>query len=170
MVKEAPSSFWDLRKRDVERSPKQALQALLLRVRQAPPTRLYDAVEEGVPTRMVLLLAEAFGNTTASAMNLIGVSETTFRRKEEAQEPLPELAGHRVMGFLRLVVLLQRLLEESGDPARLADFDLEAWVSDWMRESLPELDGKTPAGMLRNPEGQRIVEDLLLRMRGGLPA
>lgn len=36
-----PGSFWNLRKRDVERNPKQALRALLLRVRQAPPTRLY---------------------------------------------------------------------------------------------------------------------------------
>ena len=74
------------------------------------------------------------------------------------------------MGFLRIVATLQRLLEESGDPKLMADFDLEGWVSEWIRHPLPELDGKTPAEMLRNPEGQRAVEELLDRMRGGLPA
>ena len=38
------------------------------------------------------------------------------------------------------------------------------------REPLPELGNKTPAEMLRNPEGQRAVELVLERMRGGLPA
>jgi uncharacterized protein (DUF2384 family) len=98
------------------------------------------------------------------------VSQTTFRRKEEAKEPLPDVAGHRVMGFLRAATTLHRLLEESGDAHLLKDFDLESWIARWMREELPELGGRTPAEMLRNPEGQRAVEEVLERMRGGLPA
>ena len=39
-----------------------------------------------------------------------------------------------------------------------------------MQEVLPELNGKTPADMLRNPEEMRAVEHLLERMRGCLPA
>lgn len=166
----APASFWHLDPREIERQPRLALKALLMRIKDGPPTRLYDAVELGVPTRIVPLLAGAFGGTSASFMSLIGVSETTFRRKEEAGEPLPEVAGHRVMGLLRIVALLVRLLEESGDPQGLAEFDLEAWVGAWLHEPLPALAGKTPAEMLRNPEGQRLVEEQLQRMRGGLPA
>jgi uncharacterized protein (DUF2384 family) len=74
------------------------------------------------------------------------------------------------MGFLRVVATLRRLLEESGDADLQKGFDLEGWVAQWMREQLPELGGKTPAEMLRNPEGQRAVEQVLERMRGGLPA
>lgn len=73
------------------------------------------------------------------------------------------------MGFLRIVAQLQRLLEESGDP-EVARFDLESWMREWMREPLPQFRGKTPADMLRNPKGQRAVEELLERMRGGLAA
>ena len=167
---DVPFAFWEVKKRDLERHPKVALQSLLYRVKECPPVRLFDVVERGVPTDVVLLLAGAFGNSAAWAMNLIGVSETTFRRKEEANEPLPEVAGHRVMGFLRIVATLQRLLDESGDAALVAAFDLEGWVSDWIRNPLPELGGKTAAEMLRNPEGQRAVVELLERMRGGLPA
>jgi uncharacterized protein (DUF2384 family) len=101
---------------------------------------------------------------------LIGVSPTTFRRKEEAKERLPDVAGHRLMGYLRVVATLRKLLEESGDPEAMKSFDVQAWVAQWVRVALPELGGKTPAEMLRNPEGQRAVEQVLERMRGGLVA
>jgi uncharacterized protein (DUF2384 family) len=119
---------------------------------------------------LVYVIAGATGEPVNAVMDLIGVSQTTFRRKEETKEPLPDVAGHRVMGFLRVAATLRRLLEESGDAEQLKSFDLEAWVAQWMREPLPALAGKTPAEMLRNPEGQRAVEQVLERMRGGLPA
>jgi len=60
-------------------------------------------------------------------------------------------------GFLRAAATLRRLLQESADGQRLKEFDLESWIAGWMREELPELWVKTPAEMLRNPEGQRAV-------------
>jgi putative toxin-antitoxin system antitoxin component (TIGR02293 family) len=139
-------------------------------VNASPSVLLYDFVEAGVPTDLVHVIAGATGEGAKEVMDLIGVSPTTFRRKEEANEPLPDVAGHRVMGFLRVAAKLRKLLEESGDPEQLKDFDVEGWVTHWMREKLPELGGKTPAELLRNPEGQRAVEEVLERMRGGLPA
>ena len=161
---------WDVKSRGGVRDPRGAFQALVHRVKETSSLSLYDAVERGVPTSVVQLIANAFEGSRESVMDLIGVSETTFRRKEEAKEPLPEIAGHRVMAFLRIVAKLQRLLEESGDPEQLASFNLESWVKAWIGEPLPEFGDKTPADMLRNPEGQRAVEELLERMRGGLPA
>ena len=149
---------------------RRAFHDLVGRVMASPGVTLFDAVEAGVPTYMVHVIAAATGEAVNSVMDLIGVSQTTFRRKEEANEPLPDVAGHRVMGLLRVVATLRRLLAESGDPALLKTFDLDAWVAQWMREPLPDLSGKTPAEMLRNPEGQRAVEQVLERMRGGLPA
>lgn len=150
--------------------PRRHFSALVTRVTASPGVTLYDAVEAGVPTAMVDLIAGATGETAAQVMEMIGVSPTTFRRKDEAGEPLPEAAGHRVMGFLRVAATLRRLLDESGDAEQLAHFDLETWLARWMREPLPEFAGKTPAEMLRNPEGQRAIEQVLERMRGGLPA
>ena len=143
---------------------------LIDRVIASPGVVLFDAVEAGVPTDLVHVIAGATGAAASDVMELIGVSQTTFRRKEEAGEPLPDVAGHRVMGFLRVAATLRKLLQESGDPQQLKTFDLEGCVSHWMREQLPELGGKTPAELLRNPEGQRAVEQVLERMRGGLPA
>lgn len=144
--------------------------ALIERVANSPGIVLFDAVEAGVPTFLVYLIAGATGQSVATVMEMIGVSATTFRRKDEAKEPLPEVAGHRVMGFLHIAATLRRLLEESGEPTQLKEFDLEAWLVEWMREELSELGGKTAAEMLRNPEGLRAVEQVLERMWGGLPA
>lgn len=137
---------------------------------ECPSVPLFDAVEAGGPTDLVNVIAGATGEPVGSVMALIGVSLTTFRRKEEANEPLPDVAGHRVMAFLRVTATLRRLLEESGDAEATKDFDLEARLARWMKEWLPELGGKTPAERLRDPEGQRAVEQVLERMRGGLPA
>jgi putative toxin-antitoxin system antitoxin component (TIGR02293 family) len=168
-----PAQFWAIEFKRQRASPqtwRRAFHALVDRVIASPGVVLFDAVESGVPTHMVDLIAGATGEPVARVMDVIGVSQTTYRRKDEAREPLPDAAGHRVMGFLRVMATLRRLLEESGDPQQLARFDLEAWIAGWMREPLPELGGKTPAEMLRNPEGQRAVEQVLERMRGGLPA
>jgi putative toxin-antitoxin system antitoxin component (TIGR02293 family) len=168
-----PKQFWltDFKRHNAtQQSSRKAFHALVDRVRASPGVVLYDAVESGVPTYMVDMIAGATGEAATHVMDVIGVSPTTYRRKDEAREPLPDAAGHRVMGFLRVMATLRRLLEESGDPAQLAAFDLDTWMAGWMREPLPELGNKTPGEMLRNPEGQRAVEQVLERMRGGLPA
>lgn len=168
-----PRTFWVVhikRQNATLKDWRRAFDDLVGRVVASPGVTLFDAVEAGVPTYLVNVIAGATGEAVTNIMDIIGVSQTTFRRKEEANEPLPDVAGHRVMGFLRVAATLRRLLEESGDPDQLKDFDLDAWVAQWMREPLPELGSKTPAEMLRNPEGQRAVEQVLERMRGGLPA
>ncbi len=168
-----PRQFWAIGFKRQTASPqnwRRAFHALVDRVIASPGVVLFDAVESGVPTHLVDLIAGATGEAATRVMDLIGVSQTTYRRKDEAHEPLPDAAGHRVMGFLRVMATLRRLLDESGDPEQLTTFDLETWGARWMREPLPEFGGKTPAEMLRNPEGQRAVEQILERMRGGLPA
>ncbi len=168
-----PRTFWVVQIKRPNASAKEwrrAFHDLVGRVIESSGVTLFDAVEAGVPTYLVNVIAGATGEAVTDVIDIIGVSQTTFRRKEEANEPLPDVAGHRVMGFLRVAATLRRLLEESGDPEQLKDFDLEGWVAQWMRERLSDLGGKTPAEMLRNPEGQRAVEQVLERMRGGLPA
>lgn len=146
------------------------LRALVIRVSESTGVVLFNAVEAGVPTHVVKMIAGATGESVTAIMNLVGVSQSTFLRKEVAKEPLPDVAGHRIMGYLRVVATLRSLLDESGDPEQMKDFDLEGWVAQWMHEELPDLGGKTPAEMLRNPEGLRAVEQVLERMRGGLVA
>lgn len=168
-----PQAFWavPLKRRHASMPQwRHALRDLVGRVMNSTGVTLFEAVEAGVPTFLVHVIAGATGESLTEVLGLIGVSPTTFRRKEAADEPLPEVAGHCVVGLLRVAATLRRLLDESGDPALLKDFDMEGWLVRWMRQLLPELGGKTPAQLLRNLEGQRAVEQVLQRMRGGLAA
>jgi hypothetical protein len=38
---------------------------------------------------------------------------------------------------------------------------MEEWVTQWLDEKLPALDGKTPREAVRTPEGREKVEELL---------
>jgi putative toxin-antitoxin system antitoxin component (TIGR02293 family) len=168
-----PKHFWDVsvnRRSASAQTWRSALQTLVVRVMVSDDVQLFEAVERGVPTLVVDLIAGATKQPAAWVMDLVGVAPTTFKRKDEAHEPLPEAAGQRVMGLLRVMATLRRALEESGDAQSLAGFDQEAWFAQWLKEPLAELKHKTPAEMLRNAEGQRALSKLIERMRGGLPA
>ena len=106
----------------------------------------------------------------ASHRSTPGSRSSADCRTDEAGEVLPKVIGHRAMGLLHVAAALRRLMEESGDPAQLKDFDLDAWLAEWLREPLSELGHRTPIELLRNPEGLRAVEQVLERMRGGLAA
>lgn len=149
---------------------RRALQTLVQRIMASDDVALFEALEMGVPTALVDLIAAATNEPVTRVLEVIGVAPTTFKRKDEAHESLPDAAGQRVMGLLRVMATLQRALEESGDPEQVAAFDLEAWMAQWLKEPLAELRNKTPAEMLRNSEGQRALEQIIERMRGGLPA
>jgi putative toxin-antitoxin system antitoxin component (TIGR02293 family) len=169
----APKHFWDItiQRRGADREVwRRAMQALVKRVNAASDVQLFDAVELGVPTFMVDVIAGATGESTARVLDMVGVAATTFKRKDDANEALPEAAGQRVMGLLRVMATLQRALNESGDAEALTTFDLEAWLAQWLKEPLAALQNKTPAEMLRNAEGQRALGQIIERMRGGLPA
>ncbi|WP_425057409.1 MbcA/ParS/Xre antitoxin family protein [Roseateles toxinivorans] len=59
------------------------------------------------------------------------------------------------------------MIEESGSTQ---DVDaLSTWLDTWLAEPLPELGGATPTQAWTSEDGQRQVETLLERMRGGLP-
>ena len=169
----APSiGFWT-RARRGHMSPaasRAALFDLIVRVQRSPSIVLYEAVEEGVPTYLVDLIARVTRMQPSRVIEMLGLSPTTLRRKELANKPLPDLVGHRIMGLLRIAATLRRMLGQDREPALEATFDFESWLGDWLLRARPELSGRTPAHLLHNPEGLRVLEQVVERMSGGLPA
>lgn len=168
-----PTSFWKrhLAKRPGSDSARvKAFNAIVRDVGQATPVELFSATKEGVPSLLVELIESAFRWPQNFVTSVIGVAPTTYTRKRDAGEDLPEVVGQRVVSILRLEATLKRLLEESGDPDALKHFDVNHWFSQWLLEPQPEIHGMQPAHLLWNQDGVRALELLLERMRGGLPA
>lgn len=167
-----PSNFWRTARgrhgRPSTTASRRIFADLVGQVLNAPAADLFEALEVGVPTYVVDLIASATQQPASLVMDMIGISPRAFRRREQANEPLPDVVGHRVMGFLRLAATIQQVLDESGDPEALPNFDLGGWLGNWLQQAQPQLGGRTPAQLLRNPEGLRLLEQGIQRKQAGV--
>lgn len=64
----------------------------------------------------------------------------------------------------RLVSLVQRIVNESGNPE---GFDAHAWTLDWLTHPVPALGMARPAEYMQTEEGLVLVERLLLQVQSG---
>lgn len=65
---------------------------------------------------------------------------------------------------LALATLVQRLVDESGNPL---GFDALTWTKHWLDRPVPALGGARPAEYMATAEGRALVETLVLRMQSG---
>ena len=63
-----------------------------------------------------------------------------------------------------LATLVQRVVDESGDPV---GFDALAWTTRWLDRPAPALGGARPAELMATSEGRALVAALVLRMQSG---
>ena len=73
-----------------------------------------------------------------------------------------ETADRRV-----LVAMVLRILGASS--SEMSSGDLERWTEAWMHAPNAQLRDKTPADVLREPNGAERIQALLEAVRGGLP-
>lgn len=62
--------------------------------------------------------------------------------------------------IVSLSALVQRMVEESGDPI---GFDSQAWLQDWLVSPVPALGNRRPLDFLNEPGGVEVVRSILLR-------
>lgn len=94
----------------------------------------------------------------------LNLKTATVNRKAARNEALSIEDSERVVGLVKLVGQLEAMVEESGDPA---GFDAPEWLSRWLREPLPALDGDKPINLLDTMEGQALVARALAQMQSG---
>ncbi|WP_175017238.1 antitoxin Xre/MbcA/ParS toxin-binding domain-containing protein [Burkholderia aenigmatica] len=64
----------------------------------------------------------------------------------------------------RLVNLVQKMVNESGDPE---GFDTRKWLCTWLHEEVPSLGWKKPVTYLDTTDGEELVSKTLLSMQTG---
>lgn len=84
-------------------------------------------------------------------------------RKAREDEP-PSADEARALGVASLIVQVQAMIEESGNPAC---FDATRWVERWLDRPLPALGGQRPTELMDTPDGRTLVHDIVARMQSG---
>lgn len=76
------------------------------------------------------------------------------------RQPEGDRAGH----IARLVGIVQKMVEESGDPT---GFDAAHWTAAFLARPNHALGGQPPSEYMTTEEGRAIVERLVLSMQSG---
>ena len=94
----------------------------------------------------------------------IGMPRATADRKLREKQVLSRNETEGVLGMIRLIGQVDRMVKESGNPE---GFDAAKWVAAWLERPHPALGGRRPAQLMDTGEGRGIVSDLIARMQSG---
>lgn len=128
------------------------------------PLRRVQLIKQGLPATLPAAMAERMGLARERLYLTLALPRATIERKARESRPLSPDESARVLGLGRMVGQVQRMVEESGDPA---GFDAGAWLALWLDKPLPALDGMRPAELMDTTEGQALVGNLLSRIQTG---
>jgi len=116
----------------------------------------HELVSSGLPAKCVLHFKKSSGFTNVEVSELLGISEKTFFRWQDAPDnQIDPVSSDRLYRSAKILALATEVLED-GDEARA-----------WLNEPQMELGDKIPRALLTTDAGTRQVEDLLLRMEHG---
>jgi putative toxin-antitoxin system antitoxin component (TIGR02293 family) len=123
-----------------------------------------DIVKEGVPARLLAVIAEDMAITKDKLYDIIGLPRTTANRKLHGGKTLSQDESERALGIARLIGQVSTIVQESGTPE---GFDAAQWVAEWLNQPHPVLAGRRPAELMDTADGRSIVVDLISRMQSG---
>ncbi|QJE03168.1 DUF2384 domain-containing protein [Massilia forsythiae] len=98
---------------------------------------------------------------------MFGIAQATVTRKALKQQAMSVDESAKIVGMAKLVGQVETMLEQSGDPELMRDFDAPKWLARWIEEPSPALGDKRPAEYMDTIEGQEMVSRLLSMMQTG---
>jgi putative toxin-antitoxin system antitoxin component (TIGR02293 family) len=128
------------------------------------PQMRISQIRQGIPASTINSLSTRMGMTKETLLASLGLSRATISRKEREATMLSKDESERVLGVETLIGTVQKMVEQSGDPA---GFDAAQWLSAWLTSPVPALGGATPASYLDTFEGQKMVGELLAMSQSG---
>jgi putative toxin-antitoxin system antitoxin component (TIGR02293 family) len=136
----------------------------LMAVHAMDPMQRVALVRAGVPSILLVRLAEKMAISKEQLYATIGVPRATASRKVREQKTLNPDESERLLGIARLVGQVESMVRDSGNAE---DFDAAKWVAAWLQAPQAALGGQRPAELMDTAEGRELVSDLLARMQSG---
>ena len=131
---------------------------------RAEPVDRIEFIKAGVSARKVKYFITELHFDQNVMLEALSLKTATVNRKAARDEVLSAEDSERVVGLAKLVGQLEALVEDAGGSD---DFDAPAWLSRWLREPLPALNGAKPVDFLDTMEGQTLVARALAQIQSG---
>lgn len=123
-----------------------------------------ELAKQGLAATLVQQVAADMGMDTASLLRALGLPKSAVTRKVNTNKALNIGGSERLLGVMRLVGQVQRMVKQSGTPK---GFDAGVWVGEWLERPLPALDGRKPTDYMDTAAGQALVSQLLGQVQSG---
>mgnify|MGYP000864361981 FL=1 len=121
-------------------------------------------LKAGVPATQLSELAAAMGIPRQKLFGWVGMSSATAKRRLRADAVLSMSEGERLLGVMRLIGLVEKIVVESGNPE---NFDAARWAARWLDRPNAALGGRSPGEFVDTEDGRQIVASLISRMQSG---
>jgi putative toxin-antitoxin system antitoxin component (TIGR02293 family) len=128
------------------------------------PMERVQIVKEGVPARLLALIAEDMAITKDKLYDTLGMARATANRKLRDRSLLSQDESERALGIARLIGQVSTVVQESGTTE---GFDAAQWVAEWLDQPHPVLGGRRPAEFMDTSDGRGIVFDLIAKTQSG---
>jgi putative toxin-antitoxin system antitoxin component (TIGR02293 family) len=134
---------------------------------QTTPVDRIDLIRSGVNAADFKTFVNGLDIQQEKVFTMLDIATATVNRKASRNEPLSREDSEKVVGMAKLIGQVETMLEESGDPDLIQDFDAARWLTHWMEEPIPALGGASPAEYMDTIEGQEMISRLLATMQTG---
>ena len=135
-----------------------------LAVSQSNPMDRIELVKAGLPAGVLVTLASSMGVPRDQVFRWVGIPRATANRKIKAGERLNQDESERVLGLIKLIGQVERIVSESGDPK---GFHPAQWTARWLAIPLPALGGRLPGDFMDTFEGRTLVSGLMAQIQSG---
>jgi putative toxin-antitoxin system antitoxin component (TIGR02293 family) len=134
---------------------------------QTTPVDRIDLIRSGVNAADFKTFVNGLDIQQEKVFTMLDIATATVNRKASRNESLSREDSEKVVGMAKLIGQVETMLEESGDPDLMQDFDAARWLTHWMEEPIPALGGASPAEYMDTIEGQEMISRLLATMQTG---
>jgi putative toxin-antitoxin system antitoxin component (TIGR02293 family) len=131
------------------------------------PVDRIDLIRSGVNAADFKNFVSRLDIQQEKVFTMLDIATATVNRKASRNESLSREDSEKVVGMAKLIGQVESMLEESGDPERMHDFDAARWLTHWMEEPISALGGASPADYMDTIEGQEMISSLLATMQTG---
>lgn len=123
-----------------------------------------ELARQGIPAHAVAALADALDMSREALTRDLYLPRSTIARGLRERGLLGQAESERVLGVVRLIGQVQRMVEESGDPT---GFDAARWTAGWLLTPVAALGGRAPMEYMDTAEGRAVVSQLLAQVQSG---
>lgn len=134
---------------------------------QTTPVDRIDLIRNGVNAADFKTFVSGLDVQQEKVFTMLDIATATVNRKASRNEPLSREDSEKVVGMAKLIGQVETMLDESGDPDLMKDFDAARWLTHWMEEPIPALGGASPSEYMDTIEGQEMISKLLATMQTG---